>query len=285
MRLARLDRSGQTIWAAVDDRGAVDLTPALGVDSRAFRDHLSAEALARLDDFARNAQPDVGPDDLVFEACLPEPRKIVCVGVNYANRNEEYRDGSELPKFPSLFFRSPTSFTGHDHPLVRPRESNQLDYEGELVIVIGKGGRRIPKEDAVSHIAGLTLMNEGTLRDWVRHAKFNVTQGKNFDSSGSIGPWIVTVDEIGAFDNLRIETRVNGEVRQDDSTANLIFPFDTLIAYVSSFMTLEPGDIISTGTPPGAGARFDPPIYLKPGDVVEVSSPAIGILRNGIVDG
>jgi 5-carboxymethyl-2-hydroxymuconate isomerase len=169
--------------------------------------------------------------------------------------------------------------------LLRPRESDQLDYEGELVIVIGKGGRRIAKQDAAGHIAGLTLMNEGTIRDWVRHAKFNVTQGKNFDGSGAIGPWIVTADEIGAFDSLELQTRVNGEVRQDDGTANLIFPFDDLIAYVSSFMTLEPGDIISTGTPPGAGARLDPPKYLKPGDVVEVSCPTIGTLRNGVVDG
>jgi len=285
VRLARLRRSGQTIWAAVRDRGGVDLTPVLGADARAIRDHLSAEALARIDDFARNAEPDIAPDDLLYEACLPEPRKIVCVGVNYQNRNEEYRDGSELPKYPSLFFRSPTSFTGHEQPLVRPHESDQLDYEGELVIVIGTGGRRIRREDATSHIAGLTLMNEGTIRDWVRHAKFNVTQGKNFDRSGSIGPCIVTADEIGTFDSLKLETRVNGEIRQDDTTANLIFPFDYLIAYVSSFMTLEPGDIISTGTPPGAGARFDPPIYLRPGDVVEVTSPSIGTLSNGIIDG
>jgi 5-carboxymethyl-2-hydroxymuconate isomerase len=168
---------------------------------------------------------------------------------------------------------------------VRPQESDQLDYEGEIAIVIGTGGRRIPRDQAAGHIAGLTLVNEGTIRDWVRHAKFNVTQGKNFDSSGAVGPWIVTADEIDSFDGLKLQTRVNGDLRQDDSSANLIFPFDYLIGYVSSFMTLEPGDIISTGTPPGAGARFDPPIYLRPGDVVEVSSPAIGTLRNGIIDG
>jgi len=285
VRLARIERSGQTIWAAVGDSGAVDLTPVLGVDSRAIRNHLSSDALARLSDFAKSAGQGIAPDDFVYRPCLPEPRKIICVGVNYQNRNEEYRDGSELPKFPSLFFRSPTSFAGHEQSLVRPRESDQLDYEGELVIVIGKGGRRIPREEATGHIAGLTLMNEGTIRDWTRHAKFNVTQGKNFDRSGAIGPWMVTADEIGDFSALGLETRVNGEVRQEDSTANLIFPFDYLIDYVSSFMTLEPGDIISTGTPPGAGARFDPPLYLKPGDVVEVSSPAIGTLRNGIIDG
>ena len=285
MKLAKLDLSGQTIWAAVDERGATDLTPILGADPRAIRDHLFPHTLRQLAEFVGQGSQALALDDLVYAPCLPEPRKIICVGVNYQNRNEEYRDGSELPKYPSLFFRSPTSFTGHDHPLARPRESEQLDYEGELVIVIGKGGRRIPREQAVGHIAGLTLMNEGTVRDWVRHAKFNVTQGKNFDSSGAIGPWIVTADEFSSFDSIAIQTQVNGEPRQDDSTANLIFPFEHLIEYVSSFMTLEPGDLISTGTPPGAGARFDPPVYLKPGDVVEVSSPSIGTLRNGIVDG
>jgi 2-keto-4-pentenoate hydratase/2-oxohepta-3-ene-1,7-dioic acid hydratase in catechol pathway len=285
VKLAKLDCSGKGRWAAVDERGAVDLTPVLGSDPCAIRQYLLPDALERLADFVAAAAPDYGPDEVNYLPCLPEPRKIVCVGVNYHNRNEEYRDGSELPKFPSLFFRSPTSFTAHGLPLVRPKESEQLDYEGELVIVLGKGGRRISAEQAKDHIAGLTLMNEGTVRDWVRHAKFNVTQGKNFDSSGAIGPWIVTADEFASFDSLPIQTRVNGELRQDDSTANLIFPLDYLIAYISSFMTLEPGDLISTGTPPGAGARFDPPIYLKPGDVVEVSSPLIGTLRNEVVDG
>ncbi len=147
----------------------------LCADPRSIRDHLAPEEVAKLNDFARDASPDIAPDELAFAACLPEPRKIICVGVNYKNRNEEYRDGSELPKYPSLFVRSPTSFAAHDQPLVRPRESEQLDYEGELVIVIGKGGRRIARDEAASHIAGLTLMNEGTIRDWVRHAKFNVT--------------------------------------------------------------------------------------------------------------
>ena len=128
-------------------------------------------------------------------------------------------------------------------------------------------------------------MNEGTIRDWVRHAKFNVTQGKNFDRTGSIGPWMVTADEFDGFDSLPIQTRVNGELRQDDTTANLIFSFADLIAYISSFATLKPGDIISTGTPPGAGARLDPPVYLAPGDTVEISCPGIGILRNGVTDG
>jgi 5-carboxymethyl-2-hydroxymuconate isomerase len=279
MKLAKLQRGN---WAAVTKDGAVDLSAAIDGD---IRDHLGTDSLNRLSDLAAGRAPDIALDELAYAAFLPNPEKIICVGVNYRNRNEEYRDGSDLPKFPSLFFRAPTSFVAHDAPLVRPRESEQLDYEGEVAIVIGTGGRRIAKERALTHIAGLTLVNEGTLRDWVRHAKFNVTQGKNFDSSGSIGPWMVTVDEFAGFDSIPVQTRVNGELRQDDTTASLIFGFDDLIAYISSFTTLRAGDVISTGTPPGAGARLDPPVYLKPGDVVEVSSPAIGTLRNGVVDG
>jgi 2-keto-4-pentenoate hydratase/2-oxohepta-3-ene-1,7-dioic acid hydratase in catechol pathway len=286
VKLARLRRADGAIWAAnPSGEGWVDLTPALGPDARAIRDHLLPDSIARLADFAAGRSPDVAADALTFAPFLPEPEKIVCVGVNYHNRTEEYRDGSEAPQYPSLFLRAPTSFTAHDSPLVRPRESEQLDYEGEIAIVIGKGGRRIASEDALGHIAGLTLMNEGTLRDWVRHAKFNVTQGKNFDASGAIGPWMVTAGTIDDFGAIPVQTYVNGELRQGDTTANLIFPFDYLIAYISSFMTLKPGDVISTGTPTGAGARLDPPVYLKPGDVVEVSSAPIGTLRNGVVDG
>ena len=285
MKLAKLEVSNRTIWAAVGNSGAVDLTPVVGTDVRAIHEHLSPEAMRRLADFAAGRPADHDADGLTYEPFLPDPQKIICVGVNYTNRNEEYRDGSELPKYPSLFLRTPASFTGHDSPLVRPRESEQLDYEGELVLVIGTGGRRIPRGQALSHVAGVTLMNEGTIRDWVRHAKFNVTQGKNFDRTGSVGPWMVTSDELGTFDGMVIQTRVNGELRQDDSTNSMIFGFDYLIEYISSFTTLQAGDMISTGTPTGAGARFDPPKFLKPGDIVEVSSPQIGTLRNGIVDG
>lgn len=285
MKLAKVEVSKQTIWVAVSDAGAVDLTPVVGSDSRAMHEQLSPDGLRRLADFAASRSVDHGADELTYSPFLPEPQKIICVGVNYTNRNEEYRDGSELPKYPSLFLRTPTSFTGHDSPLVRPRESEQLDYEGELVLVIGTGGRRIPREQALDHVAGVTLMNEGTIRDWVRHAKFNVTQGKNFDRTGSVGPWMVTSDELGTFDGMAIQTRVNGELRQDDNLGSMIFGFEYLIEYISSFTTLQAGDMISTGTPTGAGARFDPPKFLKPGDVVEVSSPQIGTLRNGIVDG
>jgi 5-carboxymethyl-2-hydroxymuconate isomerase len=217
---------------------------------------------------------------------ITHPEKIICIGVNYANRNAEYKDNSTEANYPSVFMRTPDSLTGHNLPLIRPPESHQLDYEGEIVIVIGKGGRRIPQAEAYQHIAGLTIMNEGTLRDWVRHAKFNVTQGKNFVHSGSLGPWMVTADQFTKqmYENMTVTTRVNGEVRQHDTTANMMFPFAYIIHYLSKFYFLKPGDIIATGTPNGAGARFDPPRYLVPGDIVEVEVQGVGILRNGIED-
>ena len=175
MKLAKLERSGGAAWVAITDEGAIDLTAELNGGS--IKDHLSRDGLARLADFVAGRSPDISAAQVIYAPLLPDPEKIICVGVNYHNRNEEYRDGSEAPKYPSLFLRAPTSFTAHEAPLVRPRESDQLDYEGELAIIIGKGGRRIERNEAHAHIAGLTLLNEGTLRDWVRHAKFNVSHG------------------------------------------------------------------------------------------------------------
>ncbi len=227
--------------------------------------------------------PDYALGDVTLLPPVTQPEKIICVGVNYANRNEEYKDGTERPKYPSLFMRTPGSFVGHGVPLVKPRESDQFDYEGEIVLVIGKTGRRISRERALDHVAGLTLCNEGSVRDWLRHGKFNVTQGKNFDATGSIGPWMVTRDELDPAKPLDLMTRVNGEIRQRDTTENLIFSFADLLAYITTFTTLKPGDMIVTGTPTGAGARFDPPKWLKAGDLVEVETPGIGLLSNKVV--
>ena len=249
-----------------------------------LRRWIEADQMDILKDIALKSKPVYSEKQIEYMVPIQSGEKIVCIGVNYAKRNAEYKDGSAAPKFPSVFLRYLDSFVGHDQNMVRPPESDKLDYEGEIVIIIGKGGRRIPRHEALSHIAGLTLMNEGTLRDWVRHAKFNVTQGKNFDRSGVIGPWMMTADEFDGYNNLPIQTRVNGQLRQNDNTSNLMFPFDYIISYLSSFMTLKPGDMISTGTPNGAGARFDPPKYLKPGDRVEVKAAGIGILKNGVED-
>ncbi len=229
------------------------------------------------------AAPDLALDAVEFLPPVPVPDKIVCVGVNYADRNTEYKD-LDVPKYPNIFLRTPGSFVGHRAALLRPPESPQLDYEGEAAIIIGTGGRRIARERALAHIAGLTCMNEGTIRDWTRHGTFNVTQGKNFDRSGAIGPWLVTADELAGYDDLKVMTRVNGETRQNDTTAHLVFPFAALIAYISTWTELKPGDVIATGTPIGAGARFKPPRYLVPGDVVEVEVAGVGILANPVID-
>jgi 2-keto-4-pentenoate hydratase/2-oxohepta-3-ene-1,7-dioic acid hydratase in catechol pathway len=215
---------------------------------------------------------------------VPNPEKIICVGVNFPDRNAEYKDGQDAPPNMSLFPRFPRSFVGHDTLLTRPPESPQLDYEGEIAIVIGKGGRRIPQDQALDHIAALTLCNEGTIRDWVRHAKFNVTQGKNWDGSGAIGPWLVPFTRHDQITDIALETRVNDEIRQQDRTGRMLFPVNRQIAYISTFTTLVPGDIIITGTPTGAGARFDPPKWLVPGDSITVTADGIGSLRNGVRD-
>lgn len=215
---------------------------------------------------------------------VPNPEKIICVGVNFPDRNAEYKDGQDAPPNMSLFPRFPRSFTGAGQSLVRPPESPQLDYEGEIAVIIGKGGRRIPQDQAYNHIAAISLANEGTIRDWVRHAKFNVTQGKNWDNSGSIGPWMIPFTHPSQLDDIRLTTHVNGELRQDDRTSRMLFPIKRQIEYISTFTTLVPGDIIITGTPTGAGARFDPPRFLVPGDEIVVEAEGIGRLVNGVID-
>lgn len=273
-----------TYGSVVETADGIGLTDIGAIYGNDLRNWIALDSMEKLKEIAATLPVAYSESDIEYLPPVLTGQKIICIGVNYANRNAEYKDNSNLPKFPSVFLRYLDSFVGHDQNIVRPPESDKLDYEGEIVIIIGKGGRRIPKESALDHIAGLTLMNEGTLRDWVRHAKFNVTQGKNFDNSGVIGPWMMTADEVEDYTNLDIQTRVNGDIRQNDNTSNLMFPFDYIISYLSSFMTLKPGDMISTGTPNGAGARFDPPIYLKPGDVVEVEAAGIGVLKNGVMD-
>ena len=222
--------------------------------------------------------------DVTLTAPLPSPGKIICVGVNFPDRNAEYKDGQSAPANPSLFIRFPGSFVGHGDDLRRPPESEQLDYEGEIAIVIGAGGRRIEAANAWDHIAAVTLCNEGTIRDWVRHAKFNVTQGKNFEKSAAMGPGLLAFTGPDMLADIELTTRVNGEIRQQDRTSRMIFSFTDIIAYVSTFTPLKPGDVLVCGTPTGAGARFDPPKWLKPGDIVEISADGLGTLSNGVRD-
>lgn len=283
-RLASFIHQGRRSYGAVTDDGIVDLGATYANRWATLNDAVADGALAELAKTAEGKTPDYALDTVQFEIPLTHPGKIICVGVNYPDRNAEYKDGQDLPPYPSIFIRFPESFVGHGQPVLRPPESEKFDYEGEVALVIGREGRRIAEDKALDHIAGVTLCNEGTIRDWVRHAKFNVTQGKNFDRTGAIGPWIVPFEEERQIADIRLTTRVNGETRQDDRTSRMIFPFKYLIAYISTFTTLKPGDIIVTGTPTGAGARFDPPIWLEPGDQIEVEAEGVGVLRNIVED-
>ena len=297
MRLLSFESAAGASFGAIKGDGVVDLGARLGARGSTLRGWLESSAgtvgaqakdsrsvteTAELEAIVARAEADLPLEEIRYLPTVPDPQKIICIGVNYGDRNAEYRDNKSQAKYPSVFLRTRESLVGHLEPIMRPPESEQLDYEGEIVLIIGKSGRRIPRDRVWDHIAGLTLMNEGSVRDWLRHARFNVTQGKNFERSGSLGPWMVTIDELDRKDALHLTTKVNGEVRQDDTTANLLFPFDYLVSYLSTFMRLQPGDVIATGTPTGAGARFDPPKYLRSGDTVEVSVPEIGTLVNSV---
>jgi len=283
MKLLSFEAGGRESFGCVEAEEVCDLGAVLGDRFAGLRSVIEADALDLCREAAATA-PRLALDTVRFLPPVRDPDKILCVGVNYRDRNAEYKDGSDAPAYPSLFMRTRGSLAGHGDPILRPPESDQFDYEGEIVIVIGRGGRRIAETDAEDHIFGLTLMNEGSVRDWLRHGKFNVTQGKNFERSGAIGPWIVSADEIADFSALTLRTRVNGELRQEGFTGDLAFPFARIISYISTFTELKPGDIIATGTPTGAGARFDPPKWLTPGDVVEVEAEGIGLLRNRVAD-
>ncbi len=280
MRLASYIFRGRPAFGAVSGDGIVDLRSRMSrfnTLSEVFR----AQALDQAKAASDGVRPDVPLAEAELVAPLPAPEKILCIGINYANRGQDY-NVTNNPKYPSMFYRAPNSLVGSGQNLVRPKISEQLDYEGEIAIVIGRDCKHVPKERALDVIVGITLANEGTIRDWTRHGQFNVTQGKNFDATGGIGPWIVTGVDLRK--PLRITTRKNGEVTQDDTTARMIFTFADIIAYTTSFMTLKAGDVICTGTPVKTTPKVDPPVWLKPGDTIEVECPEIGVLRNTVVD-
>jgi 2-keto-4-pentenoate hydratase/2-oxohepta-3-ene-1,7-dioic acid hydratase in catechol pathway len=281
MKLVSFEHNKRARFGVIaTDGGIIDLTDRLGPEVTTLRQAV-AGSLDEIRKVASQAKSDLTVDQVRLLPPIPEPGKIICIGQAY--RNAKHKDGSvPLPRYPSIFLRIPRSLIGHRSDLVLPPESEQLDYEGEIGIVIGKGGRRIAEKDAESHIAGLTVMNEGTVRDWLKHGNYGAP-GKNFDASGACGPWLVTSDEFTGYDDLRLTTSVNGTVRQEDTTANLIFPFRHIISYISQWTTLEPGDLIASGTPAGTGINQVPPIWLKAGDVVEVKVPGVGILSNTVV--
>jgi 2-keto-4-pentenoate hydratase/2-oxohepta-3-ene-1,7-dioic acid hydratase in catechol pathway len=283
MRLASYITDGRTSYGAVVDGGVVDLASRIGGRFPTLVDLIRGDGLDEARAVMSRAAPDVALSTVTLMPPLLAPSMILCVGVNYANRNADF-DDPNVPTYPSMFFRHAGSLVGAGEALVRPRVSEQLDYEGEIAMVIGREGRHVQKERAGDYILGYTLCNEGSVRDFMRHGKFNVTQGKNFDRSGSIGPWIVTADEIDPATPIRVTARLNGEVTQDDTTASMIFSFADLVAYVTTFMTIRPADVISTGTPVKRKSATGVSPWLKPGDVVEISSPELGTLRNRVVD-
>jgi 2-keto-4-pentenoate hydratase/2-oxohepta-3-ene-1,7-dioic acid hydratase in catechol pathway len=283
MRLASYIANGRASFGAVVGGGVVDFRVRFGARFATLVDLIRADVIDEVRAVVAGMRPDFPLSAVELLPPLLAPEKILCIGINYANRNTDFND-PDTPKYPSMFYRHPGSFVGAGQALVRPSVSVQFDYEGEIAMVIGRGGRHVAKERAHDHILGYTLCNEGTVRDWMRHGKFNVTQGKNFDRSGSMGPFIVTADEIDSRKPMHITVKLNGEVTQDDNTASMIFSFADLIAYVTAFMTIKPADIIVAGTPVKLGPRSDPPRWLKAGDVVEVSSPELGTMRTTVVD-
>ncbi|MGW1024872.1 fumarylacetoacetate hydrolase family protein [Streptomyces sp. NPDC002577] len=282
MRLVTFRHDGHTGFGRLtEDGGAlVDCGPLLGGELGSVRDVLAAGALERVRAVTEGRSGDVKLADVELLPPVPDPAKILCAGVNYRTHREE----TSRPEtaFPTVFPRYADSQVGHEQPLVRPAETEAFDYEGELAVVIGKGGRRIRAEDAFAHIAGYSCYQDGSARDWQRHSGQWVT-GKTFPGTGGFGPALVTADEVDDVSDLHLVSRVNGEVRQSASVADLIFSIPELLAYISTFTPLAAGDVIVTGTPGGVGLFREPPVFLQPGDVVEVEISGIGTLRNPVV--
>ena len=279
MKLASYLLDGRASYGVVEGKGIIDLGRRIGARHPDLRALITAKALDEARTAAAGAKPDTGLDQIAFLPVIPNPDKIVCVGLNYEeHRVETNRDKTENP---ALFLRVPGSQVGHGQPLLRPRESKMLDYEGEIAVVIGTGGRRIPESDAWRHIVGYACYNDGSVRDWQRHT-VQWTAGKNFARTGPFGPWMVTADDIPPNTVLTLVTRLNGTEMQRATTEMMIFKIPRLINYISTFAELVPGDVIVTGTPGGVGARRTPPVFMNPGDKVEIDIDKVGVLVNTI---
>jgi 2-keto-4-pentenoate hydratase/2-oxohepta-3-ene-1,7-dioic acid hydratase in catechol pathway len=283
VKLASYRTSKGAGYGAVTEDGIVDLTRRLGRKFPDLRSLIAGNGVALAQKIAKAAKKaDFKVSRVTFLPVIPNPGKIVCVGLNYEeHRVETGRDKTENP---ALFIRVAESQVGHEQPIVMPAESTNLDFEGEIAVVIGKRGRRISEEDSWKHIAGYACYNDGSVRDWQRHT-LQWTAGKNFSRTGGFGPWMVTRDEIADGEELTLETRLNGEVMQHATTELMIHRIPRLISYISTFTPLEPGDVIVTGTPGGVGARRNPPVWMKPGDTVEVEVSKVGVLVNTIKAG
>jgi 2-keto-4-pentenoate hydratase/2-oxohepta-3-ene-1,7-dioic acid hydratase in catechol pathway len=279
MRLVSFERNDRPGFGVVVGEGVVDAGARLPGNPRGLREALASGALRELERLA-GAAPDFGLAEIAFAPTIPDPAaKLLCVGINYMPHIKEM--GRERPERPVLFVRFADSIVGHEQPIMKPRESEQLDYEGELAVVIGKRARRVSRERALDYVAGYSCFNDGSVRDYQRHSQ-QFTPGKNFHASGAFGPWLVTTDELADPRTLTLTTRLNGTVMQHESVGELCFDVPQLIEYCSTWTQLEPGDVIVTGTPGGVGAGRKPPVWMKPGDTVEVEITGIGTLRNRV---
>jgi len=277
MKLLSFVAGGKDCFGAISGDGVVTLNDKIGLPS--LRAALAAGATDAMRNAAQGAKPDRQLGDIKFLPVIPDPGKILCAGINY--RSHAAETGRELPKQPSMFIRFADTLVGHGGEMIRPSVSDNFDFEGELAVVIGKGGRHIEAERALDHVAGYTCFVDGSVRDYQR---FSVTSGKNFPGTGPLGPWLVTVDEIPDPSRLTLTTRLNGMQVQHSPTDLLIYSIPQIVAFCSDFTALSPGDIIATGTPEGVGHSRKPPLWMKAGDVLEVEIGGIGILRARIVD-
>lgn len=279
MKLLSFEHDGEASWGMLTDEGIVDLGAQSGRRAPSLRAALSAGIVGELARSAANQPADYKWEQVSHLPVIPEPQKIFCIGLNY----EAHRVEANRPRTgePAIFMRTPTSQVGHGEQLIVPNESSTLDYEGELAIVIGRAGRRIAEAHAWSHIAGYAAYNDGSVREWQQHTT-QWTSGKNFDATAGFGPWMVTRDEIADNAELELVTRLNGKEMQRGTTHMMIFNIPYLIAYISRFATLLPGDVIVTGTPGGVGFKRQPPVFLQPGDSVEVEISGVGKLVNPV---
>jgi 2-keto-4-pentenoate hydratase/2-oxohepta-3-ene-1,7-dioic acid hydratase in catechol pathway len=279
MRIASFERNGAPGFGVVVGKGIVDASARLKGKPSGLRAALAAGTLRDLERLT-SAAPDFGFDEIAFAPVIPDAAaKLLCVGVNYMPHIKEM--GRERPERPVIFVRFGDSIVGHGRPLLAPRESEQFDYEGELAVVIGKRARRVGRQRALDYVAGYSCFNDGSVRDYQRHSP-QFTPGKNFHASGAFGPWLVTTDEIPDPRKLTLTTRLNGTVMQHESVGELCFDVPQLIEYCSTWTQLLPGDVIVTGTPGGVGAGRKPPVWMKPGDSVEVEISGIGTLHNSV---
>lgn len=271
---------GRLGYGAVKDGGVVDLSRRFVERAPTLRTLLTAGALAEAERIARDSMPDFPLEGLQLAPAIPDPDKIICVGLNY--RDHVAESGKTVTEKPALFARFAGSQVGHLQPLVKPAISDEFDYEGELAVVIGKGGRHIPAERALEYVAGYSCYNDGSVRDWQRHTS-QYLAGKTFAGTGGFGPWLVTADEIPDPSRLTLETRLNGQVVQHTTTELMITPIPEQIAYISTILPLVPGDVIVSGTPGGVGVKRRPPLFMCPGDVAEVEISSVGVLRNPVI--